>query len=64
MEKSGKQFVFLVMAVLMVVLIVAFVILTFAFLLSRFESVLNQDSVIVPPLEFDIQGFERLNLLQ
>lgn len=63
-SKLRKQYIFLVMAVVMLVIVGGFVIFSLNFLVSNFNDVLLLQSTSPPVLKFDIQGFEELDLIK
>ncbi len=63
-SKLGKQYVFLVIAVVMLVIVGGFIIYSLNFLISNFDDVLLPQSTSPPVLKFDIQGFEELSLIK
>jgi len=62
--KSKKQFVFLVMGVVMFAIVGGFVIYSFIFLISSFDKTFATQLISPPISRFDIQGFEQLDLIK
>ena len=62
--KASRQFLFSVLTVFLFVAMVALVVYNFVFLISNFGKVFVGDDRQNPPRGFDIEGFERLNLIR
>ncbi|MCP6720407.1 MAG: hypothetical protein KJI72_03780 [Patescibacteria group bacterium] len=63
-SKLGKRYIFLVIAVVMLVIVGGFVVYSLNFLVSSFNEILISQLASPPILRFDIQGFEELNLIR
>ena len=63
-SKLGRQYVFLVIAIVMLVIVGGFIIFSLNFLISNFNDVLLPQLTLPSILEFDIQGFEELDLIK
>ncbi len=59
-----KQYIFLVVAAVLLIVVVALVVWGLGFLISNFTEALTEPVSSMPLLQFDIEGFERLNLVR
>jgi len=63
-SSRSKRALFIMMAVILFAIVSVVVIYNFIFLVANFTKVLNADTVKKQSPEFDIQGFEKLNLIK
>jgi len=63
-EKLNNQMLFFVMAIVMVLITLSLSIYLLMFLVSNLGQVFTINASPVPTQRFDIQGFEKLNLIK
>lgn len=63
-EKLNNQMVFFVMAIVMVIITIITSIYLLTFLVSNLSQVFTVNVKSAPSQQFDIQGFEKLHLVQ
>jgi len=63
-EKLNNQMLFFVMAIVMVLITLSLSIYLLMFLVSNLGQVFTINARPVPTQQFDIQGFEKLNLIK
>lgn len=63
-KSESKEYYFLIAAFLLLVVISGLVIYSLTFLVSNFADSFTPPRTAAPVLKFDIQGFEKLNLIR
>ena len=62
-KSSSRQTLFYILAIFLFLIAGGFVISNFLFLISNFNEALLESPPLPPPLQFDIEGFEKLDLI-
>ncbi|MDI6820757.1 MAG: hypothetical protein QMD65_01080 [Patescibacteria group bacterium] len=59
-----QQWIFPLAVVILIIFISGFIIYSSGFLISHLNKALNVDVKAASPIQFDIEGFEKLNLVR
>ncbi|MDI6734040.1 MAG: hypothetical protein QMD50_00910 [Patescibacteria group bacterium] len=63
-KKIIRQWIFPLAAIFFIIFIFGFIIYSSGFLIANLNQALNADVKAAQPVQFDIEGFEKLNLIK